>query len=113
MTRFKRYLSPFVTISLMFGLLLTLPAAAQESHDAVSEPERQVIQKLNQEGVKARIADLEAVEGLDKEAKAILELYRNALAQLMSAQADDELSAQYRQAVDGSAQQQDRLEEQL
>ncbi len=113
MTRFKRYLPPFVTISLIFGLLLALPAVAQDSPAAVSEPEKQVVQELHQEGVKARIADLEAIEGPDKETKAILELYRNALAQLMSAQADDELSAQYRQAVDGLAQQHAKLEEQL
>ncbi|MCP4125435.1 MAG: mechanosensitive ion channel [Gammaproteobacteria bacterium] len=113
MTRFKRYLSPSVTISLIFGLLLTLPAAAQDSPAVASEPEKQVIQKLSQDGIKARIADLEAVEGPDKETQAVLELYRKALAQLVSAQADDELSAQYRQAVDGSAQQQAKLEEQL
>jgi len=113
LARFKRYLPPSVTISLIFGLLLVLPAAAQDSPAAVSEPEKQVVQELSQEGIKARIADLEAIEGPDKETKAILELYRNALAQIVGARADDELSAQYKQVIDGSARQQARLEQQL
>ncbi|MEJ2529837.1 MAG: hypothetical protein P8Z39_07130, partial [Gammaproteobacteria bacterium] len=73
----------------------------------------QLAPELDQALIKSRIADLEAAKDQDKESKAALELYRSALANLKSAQDDDELSAQYKHDVDTSAQQLAELEAQI
>ncbi len=96
---------------LLFALLLTCPTMAQNA--PVSEPKRSSAQEIYQDGIKARISDLEAVEGPSPETRAVLDLYRAALARLMSARSNDELSARYKQTVDGSAKQQAQLEAQL
>ena len=70
MTRYKRYLSLSVTISLLLVMQLATPAMAKDVSTPTPEPKKPVVQELNQENIKARISDLEGVGDPGQEAKA-------------------------------------------
>lgn len=113
MTQYKNLWSLSVITYLLFTLMLAMPCVAQEAATPESGQKIPVVQELNQDVIKARIAALEAMKSQDKEVKAVLDLYRNALTWLKSARDDDVLSARYKQAVDAKAKQQAKLEAKL
>ncbi len=113
MTEYKKFLHWSVTAFLLIALLLTLPSVAKEQTKIGTKAKESAVPELDLDMIKSRIADLEAAEGQDQGAKVALELYRSAQTNLKTALDDDELSAQYRQAVDTSAKQLSELEAQL
>jgi potassium-dependent mechanosensitive channel len=96
-------------------LVLWLPAAvtAVDGQAPPVLPGKPVDQELKLDLIKSRIADLESVESPDQGIKAVLELYRTALARINSAQADDGLAGRYKQFIDAAPVQQSELDAEL
>lgn len=113
LTEYKKFLRWSVTAFLLIALMPSWPSMAKEVGKIGANATESLAPELDADLIKSRIAELELAEGQDQEAKAALELYRSAQANLKSAQDDDELSAQYRQAVDTSAEQLAELEKQI
>lgn len=86
-------------------------AVAKES--VVSVPNHSVAQDLDLKKIGSRIADLEALDKLDKDQKSALDLYRSAQTQLTSAEGDDLLADEYRGVVDSSTKELAQLKSEL
>ncbi len=113
LSQYKRHCYLSVFFSLVFFLLLVSHAVAQDAATSVADLKQPVADELDTESIKERISDLEAVEGPDQQTRTILDLYRSAMARLVTARSDDELSARHKQTLDSSAKQQAKLEADL
>ncbi len=111
MTQCKRFISNSIAIPLLLVLLMGMNAVAKES--VVSVPNHSVAQDLDLKKIGSRIADLEALDKLDKDQKSALDLYRSAQTQLTSAEGDDLLADEYRGVVDSSTKELAQLKSEL
>ncbi len=111
MTQCKRFISNSIAIPLLLVLLMGMNAVAKES--VMSVPNHSVAQDLDLKKIGSRVADLEALDKLDKDQKSALDLYRSAQTQLKSAEGDDLLADEYRGVVDSSTKELAQLKSEL